>query len=386
MFFINSIKKCFVFCLFFLYCYINLAYTDDLTNNSNKIEGVVSYAHAVEQAAPAVVSIQTTQEIPLSSHPMFNDPIFRFFFGESIDRDDAKKTPQQKQLQLGLGSGVIIDKRGYVLTNNHVIKDASSIVVKLYNGVSIDAEIIGTDTRTDLAILKLKHKDLLKDVAVIQLGNSDNLRVGDVVLAIGNPFGFDNTVTQGIISALGSISVRSNEQQVSLGGWLDNLIQTDAAINPGNSGGALVDVYGNLIGINIAIISRSGGSQGIGFAIPINLAKNVMDQLIKTGYIVRGWLGTQLNDINKEIKEHLGFNENYGVYVQAVIRNSPAHKAGILPGDIIVKIDGLDVKSVNEAVKLVGSLQPDKSYSVEVFRKFKFLTFSVLIGQIPKEN
>lgn len=381
MFFLVSLRKI-VLCYFLFF---NIAFFFNCVK-SEEIKEVISYANAVEKAAPAVVSIQTTQEIPLSSHPMFNDPIFKFFFGESFDGDDSKPTPQQKQLQQGLGSGVIIDKRGYVLTNNHVIRDANSIIVKLHNGSFSEAEIIGTDSRTDLAILKIKHKDLLKSVPVIQLGNSDKLRVGDVVLAIGNPFGFDNTVTQGIISGLGSISARSNEQQISFGGWLDNLIQTDAAINPGNSGGALIDVYGNLVGINIAIISRSGGSQGIGFAIPINLAKDVMEQLIKTGYIVRGWLGTQLSDVNKEMKDHLGFNENYGVYVQAVVRNSPAHRAGILPGDIMVKINDFEIKSVNEAVKLVGSLQPNKSCSIEVFRKFKFLTFSVLVGQVPKEH
>lgn len=384
MFLIVFFKRwLFIYLLFFFT--VSMSFAHDI-DSDNDVRSIISYASAVEKAVPAVVSIQTTQEIPLSSHPMFTDPIFRFFFGDSLDNDEAKPNPQQKKLQQGLGSGVIIDKRGYVLTNNHVIKDASSIIVKLYNGFSSEADIIGTDSRTDLAILRLKNKDMLNSLPVIQLGNSDRLRVGDVVLAIGNPFGFDNTVTQGIISGLGSISERSNEQQVSFGGFLDNLIQTDAAINPGNSGGALIDVYGNLIGINVAIITRSGGSQGIGFAIPINLAKEVMEQLINNGYIVRGWLGTQLSDLTKEIKDHLNFNENYGVYVQAVIRNSPAHKAGILPGDIIVKINDTQIKSVNEAVKFVGSLQPNKSCSIEVFRKFRFLNFSVLIGQVPKEN
>jgi len=351
----------------------------------DEIRGIVSYANAVDKAAPGVVSIQTTQEIPLSTHPMFNDPLFKFFFGDSFESDEYRSLPQQKQMQQGLGSGVIIDKKGYVLTNNHVIKDATSITVKLSNGSTSEADVVGSDSRTDLAILKIKQKKLLKNLPVMSLGNSDNLRVGDVVLAIGNPFGFDNTVTQGIISGLGSVSARSNEQQVSFGGWLDNLIQTDAAINPGNSGGALIDVYGNLIGINIAIISRSGGSQGIGFAIPINLAKDIMEQLIKTGHIIRGWLGTQLNDVTKELREYLGFNETYGVYVQAIVRNSPAQKAGILPGDIIVKINNIEIKTVNEAVKLVGSLQPNKSCTVEIFRKFKFLSFSVLVGQLPKD-
>ncbi len=371
--------------LFFLFLFF-FSFSVVFANDDNLKSGFVSYSSAVEKAAPAVVSIQTTQEIPLNTHPMFNDPIFRFFFGESQDNDEHKNLPQQKQLQQGLGSGVIIDKKGYILTNNHVTKDATSIIIKLADGRTSEAEIVGNDSKTDLAILKIKQKELLKDLPIISIGTSDKLKVGDVVLAIGNPFGFDNTVTQGIISGLGSVSARSNEQQVSFGGWLDNLIQTDAAINPGNSGGALIDVYGNLIGINIAIISRSGGSQGIGFAIPINLAKEIMEQLIKTGHIIRGWLGTQLNDISKEIREHFGYTEKYGVYVQGVVRDSPAQKSGILPGDIILKIDNIEVKNVNEAVKLVGSLKPDKMYNIEVFRKFRYLVFSVLIGQLPKDS
>ncbi|CAB3976423.1 Putative serine protease HhoB [Candidatus Azoamicus ciliaticola] len=356
-------------------------------NNEEFVCENISYARAVEKAVHAVVSIQTVQEIQYTPHPSFDDPVFKFFFGEiPQDNYENKSNPLNKHFQQGLGSGVIVDKLGYILTNNHVIKDSNSISVKLYNGSSSAVELVGSDTRTDLAILKIKKKELLNNLPVISLGNSDILRVGDVVLAIGNPFGFDNTVTQGIVSGLGSVSARSNEQQVSFGGWLDNLIQTDAAINPGNSGGALIDVHGNLVGINLAIISRSGGSQGIGFAIPINLAKDIMEQLIKTGHIVRGWIGAQLQDISNELKSRLGYSEDYGVYVQGVIRNSPAQKAGILPGDIIVKINNIDVKSVSEAVKLVGSLQPNKNYSIEVFRKFKFYSFSVLISQVPKDQ
>ncbi|HIH2762922.1 MAG TPA: trypsin-like peptidase domain-containing protein [Candidatus Azoamicus sp.] len=365
------------------FCFFNFAFA----NNDEFVCENISYARAVEKAVHAVVSIQTVQEIQYTPHPSFDDPVFKFFFGEiPQDNYDNKNVPLNKHFQQGLGSGVIVDKLGYILTNNHVIKDSNSISIKLYNGTSSSVDLVGSDTRTDLAILKIKKKELLNNLPVISLGNSDTLRVGDVVLAIGNPFGFDNTVTQGIVSGLGSVSARSNEQQVSFGGWLDNLIQTDAAINPGNSGGALIDVHGNLVGINLAIISRSGGSQGIGFAIPINLAKDIMEQLIKTGHIVRGWIGAQLQDINSELKSRLGYSEDYGVYVQGVIRNSPAQKAGILPGDIIVKINNVDVKSVSEAVKLVGSLQPNKNYSIEVFRKFKFYSFSVLISQVPKDQ
>jgi serine protease DegQ len=371
------------FYLIFLFYFFNFVFA----NNDKFVCENISYARAVEKAVHAVVSIQTVQEIHYTPHPSFDDPVFKFFFGE-IPQDNYENKGNQlnKHFQQGLGSGVIVDKLGYILTNNHVIKDSNSISVKLYNGSSSTVELIGSDTRTDLAILKIKKKELLNNLPVISLGNSDVLRVGDVVLAIGNPFGFDNTVTQGIVSGLGSVSARSNEQQVSFGGWLDNLIQTDAAINPGNSGGALIDVHGNLVGINLAIISRSGGSQGIGFAIPINLAKDIMEQLIKTGHIVRGWIGAQLQDLSNELKSRLGYSEDYGVYVQGVIRNSPAQKAGILPGDIIVKINNIDVKSVSETVKLVGSLQPNKNYSIEVFRKFKVYSFSVLISQVPKDQ
>jgi len=375
----------------FLLCFCILFLTFNEFSYSNNIEkheimqGFISYSSAVERSAPAVVSIQTTQEIMINTNPMFNDPVFKFFFGDPFDSEEKNFIPQEKHLQQGLGSGVIVDKKGYVLTNHHVIKDANLITIKMPNGKISDADLLGFDARTDLAILKIKEENLLEDLPVILIGDSDKLKVGDVVLAIGNPFGFDNTVTQGIISALGSISARSSETQITFGGWLDNLIQTDAAINPGNSGGALIDVYGNLIGINIAIISKSGGSQGIGFAIPINFAKDIMYQLIHTGYIIRGWLGTQLNDLTKDMRDHLGFNDDTGVYVQAVVKQSPAQKSGILPGDIIIKIDNIEVKNVTDAVKLVGSLSPNKSYTVEIFRRFKVLTFSVLIGQLPKD-
>lgn len=344
----------------------------------------VSYYEAVAKSASAVVSIQTTQSIPLESHPMLNDPMFRFFFGDPDGKDGKREfVPYGKQLQQGLGSGVIVDARGYVLTNYHVIKDANAISVRFSNGLNSAAEVVGRDSKTDLAILKIKNESLLKDLTVISLGDSDSLRVGDTVLAIGNPFGFDNTVTQGIVSALGSVKARSNEQDIALGGWLDNLIQTDAAINPGNSGGALIDVEGSLVGINVAIISRSGGSQGIGFAIPINLAKVIMEQLINSGHIVRGWLGLQLSDISYDLKRYLGFDEDYGVYVQSVVKNGPAHEAGILIGDVIIKVNGDAIYSLADAVRLVCSLTPNEKYSIEVFRKFQFLSISVIMGQTP---
>ncbi len=366
--------------LIFFIMFTTLTVHGEIDNFTHK----VSYAEAVKKAAPAVVSIQTTQEIPIETHPMLTDPLFKFFFGDpSPNKEDY--LPHQKYMQQGLGSGVIVDKKGYILTNNHVIKDSSSIIVKFSNGTTSEAEIIGADSKTDLAILKIKNTALIDKISVISLGNSEVLRVGDVVLAIGNPFGFDNTVTQGIVSGLGSVSARSNEQQISLGGWLDNLIQTDAAINPGNSGGALINVHGELVGINIAIITKSGGSQGIGFAIPINLAKEIMDDLIKKGHVIRGWLGVQLTDTTKEIKDFLGFDKSYGVYIQSVIKYSPAWEGGLENGDIITKINDTTIFSLKDAVKLVSLLEPGKEYDIEIFRNFRFIKYKVTMGQFPRD-
>lgn len=353
------------------------------SHNKDDVASKVSYAEAVSKAAPAVVSIQTTQEMEIENHPMFKEPLFKFFFG-APDSEDEEYSNKRKQIQQGLGSGVIIDKRGYILTNNHVIKDASSIIIKFANGLTSGAKIIGTDTKTDLAVLKINESKIIDDLVIISLGDSEKLKVGDVVLAIGNPFGFDNTVTQGIVSGLGLLSKRSNEHQISLGGWLDNLIQTDAAINPGNSGGALIDVYGKLVGINIAIITKSGGSQGIGFAIPINLAKNIMEDLINKGHVVRGWLGVQLSELGEDFKNLLGYDKLYGIYVQSVIKNGPASNAGIMGGDIIVKINDIPMNSANDTVKFVSSLEPEKECIIEIFRSFRYIKYTIKIGQVPK--
>lgn len=348
---------------------------------------VVSYADAVAKAAPAVVSIQTTKEIPMDMHPLMQDPFFRYFFGDpNLQQGNSGSNglpPKNSELQKGLGSGVIVDKRGYVLTNNHVIKDTNSIVVKLQDGRTSEAKVVGHDSATDIAVLKIN----LKNLPIIEVGDSTKLRVGDVVLAIGNPFGLDRTVTQGIVSATGALSVRSNDQIAFGNGMLDNLIQTDAAINPGNSGGALIDAYGKLIGINMAIISHSGGHQGIGFAIPMDTAKNVMTQLIETGHIVRGWLGTQLRPIDDDMRKYLEISEKEGgVYVAATVRHSPAQQAGILPGDVIIKINNEKIKNIHRAVQLAGDLKPEQAYPIEVFRKGEYLTFSVRIKQRPENT
>lgn len=337
----------------------------------------ISYADAVIKAAPGVVSIQTTKEIPLAQNPLMQDPFFRFFFG---DQGMGQGMVPEDRIQQGLGSGVIIDPRGYVVTNNHVIRDTDTVKVKLSDGRTSEAKIIGVDSNTDLAVLKID----LKDLPAVTLGTSSDLRVGDIALAIGNPFGLDRTVTQGIISATGSLSERSKDKSPVFAGYLDNLIQTDAAINPGNSGGALIDSNGDVIGINMAILSRSGGSQGIGFAIPIDLAKNIVKQLIDNGEIIRGWIGIHLGEISEEIKKYLNYDKDEGVYVQATVNNSPAQKAGILPGDIITKINGTAIKNMDQTLRLVGDLKPNNSYPIEVFRRGETLNFSVLIKQRPK--
>ncbi|MEY3182641.1 MAG: hypothetical protein RLZ35_626 [Pseudomonadota bacterium] len=322
-----------------------------------------SYADAVEKAAPAVVSIKTTKEVSVSVHPFAQDPFFRQFFG-----DPSLMEPDSQQ-QLGLGSGVIVSEKGHILTNNHVIRGADTVTVTLQDGRTGEAKLIGSDPDTDLAVLKVE----LNKLPVIPLGSSKHLRPGDIVLAIGNPFGFDQSVTQGIISATERTGVEM--------GNLSSLIQTDAAINPGNSGGALIDMGGRLIGINTAIYSRSGGHQGIGFAVPIDQANAIMEQLISGKKITRGWLGVMLQNINSEIREQLGYKDQEGVYVRAITQGSPAQKAGLMPGDIIRKIDNKTVKEVTKATGLVAGLKAGENYSIEIQRKNDILTFTVKLGE-----
>lgn len=339
--------------------------------------GPTSYAESVALAAPAVVSIKTSKEIPIEQNPLYQDPLFRQFFGDPREYEQNSEnggtgTPEMQQ---GLGSGVIVSEKGYVLTNHHVIKGADSISVTLADGRTVDAKIIGVDPDTDLAVLQIQVEKL----PVIPMGASKVVRVGDVVLAIGNPFGLDKTVTHGIVSAM--------ERTGTDIGILENLIQTDAAINPGNSGGALINAYGHLIGINTAIYSKSGGNQGIGFAIPIDQAMNVMNQLITGGHIVRGYLGVSLQGLNKEIRDSINYKEQNGAYVRAIVRGSPAQKAGILPGDVVTKIENVVIKDEKTALQQVAHLAPGKNYSVEIFRRGEYLTFTVTLGERkqPKE-
>ncbi len=339
--------------------------------------GVCSYADSVALAGPAVVSINTTKEVSVEQNPLFQDPRFRFFFGDPNNNGDFQgrdeNTPNKKTLQ-GLGSGVIVDEKGYVLTNNHVVKDVDSIVVTLADGRTADATVVGSDPDTDLAVLKIK----LDKLPVIRLGSSQKLRVGDIVLAIGNPFGFDKTVTQGIVSATERTGLDI--------GILSNLIQTDAAINPGNSGGALIDARGNLVGINTAIVTQSEGNQGIGFAIPIDSATEVMQTLIEGKRIIRGYFGVIMSPLSPEVREAADYKTGEGAYVRAVVRGSPAQKAGILPGDVITKINDVVIKDEKIGLRTTAALTPGKNYPVEIFRKGDYLTFVVTPAERNQEK
>ena len=319
-----------------------------------------SFSPAARKAAPAVVSINTSKAAV--RHPRSNDPWFQFFFGDQ----------QQSQPQTGLGSGVIISPDGYILTNNHVVEGADEIDVTLTDSRRARARTIGTDPDTDLAILKIE----LDKLPVIVLGNSDQLAVGDQVLAIGNPFGVGQTVTSGIVSALGRSQLGINT--------FENFIQTDAAINPGNSGGALVDVNGNLLGINTAIYSRSGGSMGIGFAIPVSTAKMVLDGIVKDGQVTRGWIGVEPNELSPELVETFGVRASEGVILTGVLQDGPAALAGIRPGDVIVRVDDKAVTNVPTLLATVASLKPGAPASFQVQRGDRMLELAVTPGVRPR--
>ena len=313
--------------------------------------GSGSFSAAAKVASPAVVSINTSKAAARNPHA--EDPWFKFFFG---DQGQGQNQPQG-----GLGSGVIISPSGYILTNNHVIEGADEIEVILNDTRKTKAKVIGTDPDTDLAILKIE----LDKLPVIVLGNSDTLAVGDAVLAIGNPFGVGQTVTGGIVSALGRNQLGINT--------FENFIQTDAAINPGNSGGALVDVSGALMGINTAIYSRSGGSMGIGFAIPVSTAKQVLEGIVKDGQVTRGWIGVEPQEINAELLETFGIKpevlQTGGVIITGVLQNGPAAQAGLQPGDVITAVNGKGVASVSQLLTAVAGLKPGTSAPLTVMRK-----------------
>ncbi|VWD50656.1 Do family serine endopeptidase [Burkholderia contaminans] len=324
-----------------------------------------SYAEAAQKAMPAVVNVFSSKDGSLPPDPRAKDPLFRYFFG---DRNARK---QQDEPAANLGSGVIVSPEGYILTNQHVVDGADQIEVALADGRTGTAKVIGSDPETDLAVLKINMTDL----PTITLGRSDQSRVGDVVLAIGNPFGVGQTVTMGIISALGRNHLGINT--------FENFIQTDAPINPGNSGGALVDVNGNLLGINTAIYSRSGGSLGIGFAIPVSTARTVLESIITTGSVTRGWIGVEPQDVTPEIAESFGLTQKSGAIVAGVLQGGPADKAGIKPGDILISVNGDEITDTTKLLNTVAQIKPGTSTKVHVVRKGKAFDLNVVIGKRP---
>ncbi|HIC7209215.1 S1C family serine protease [Burkholderia stabilis] len=324
-----------------------------------------SYAEAAQKAMPAVVNVFSSKDGSLPPDPRAKDPLFRYFFG---DRNARK---QQDEPAANLGSGVIVSPEGYILTNQHVVDGADQIEVALADGRTATAKVIGSDPETDLAVLKINMTNL----PTITLGRSDQSRVGDVVLAIGNPFGVGQTVTMGIISALGRNHLGINT--------FENFIQTDAPINPGNSGGALVDVNGNLLGINTAIYSRSGGSLGIGFAIPVSTARTVLESIITSGSVTRGWIGVEPQDVTPEIAESFGLQQKSGAIVAGVLQGGPADKAGIKPGDILVAVNGEEITDTTKLLNVVAQIKPGTPTKVHVVRKGKEFDVSVVIGKRP---
>jgi serine protease Do len=323
-----------------------------------------------EAVKPAIVNISTEKTVKMKNAPFehfFDDPFFRRFFG---DRGGPFGGPHEYKSQ-ALGSGVIVSKDGYILTNNHVVKDADEIKVLLYDKRELKGKIIGSDPKTDLAIIKIDSNEL----PVLKVGDSDKLKVGSLVVAVGNPYGLSHTVTMGIVSAVGRANVGIADYE--------DFIQTDAAINPGNSGGALVNTKGELIGINTAIFSTSGGYQGIGFAIPSNMAKNVMESLIKHGKVVRGWLGVTIQDLTPELSKHFDIKAEKGVLISDVVEDSPAEKAGIKRGDLIIKYDGREVKNTYNLRNMAASTAPGSSVEVVILRNGKEKTLTVKIGELP---
>jgi Do/DeqQ family serine protease len=323
-----------------------------------------SYHGAVQRATPSVVNIFTSKEIRSPRHPLLNDPIFRRFFGDQI--------PEDAQRASSLGSGVIVSNTGYVLTNHHVVEAADEIEVALHDGKKLLAKVVGNDPETDLAVLRVNAENL----PAITFGSSDALKVGDVVLAIGNPFGVGQTVTGGIVSALGRTGLGINT--------FENFIQTDAAINPGNSGGALVDVGGNLVGINTAIFSRSGGSMGIGFAIPVSTAKMVLEQIVKNGSVTRGWIGVEVQEITPAVAESFKLQGTRGALIAGVLRGGPADKAGVKPGDVLVEIEGKPVADPTSMLNLIAALAPGNSAKMKLKRAGKEVDANITVGRRPK--
>lgn len=334
---------------------------------SQIIETTKAFSEIVRAVSPAVVNISTTKVIRRDAIPFSDDPFFDLFKGFR-DFGLPKKWKEQS-----LGSGVIVSSGGYIITNNHVVEQSEDIRVILYDKRSFKGKIVGSDPKTDIAVVKISADKL----PVVPLGDSDRLQVGEFVLAIGNPFGLSHTVTMGIISAVGRANVGIADYE--------DFIQTDAAINPGNSGGPLVNIKGELIGINTAIFSRSGGYQGIGFAVPSNMARSVMDQIMKQGKIVRGWLGVTIQDMTPELSQKFGLKDSKGALVSDVTKGSPAEKAGIMRGDIILEFNGKSIESVGSLRNIVAQSRVDSQVAIKILRNGKEFKVTAVVAELPKE-
>ena len=326
------------------------------------------YSVAAKKAMPSVVNIFTSSKMTEPNlHEQFkDDPLYKHFFGEQPDGNE------EDQPESSLGSGVIVSDKGLILTNDHVVASADEIEVALADGRKLSAKVVGTDPDTDLAVLQVDAKDL----PAITFAASDKLSVGDVVLAIGNPFGVGQTVTQGIVSALGRNHLGINTYE--------NFIQTDASINPGNSGGALIDAEGNLVGVNSAIYSRNGGSMGIGFAIPASLAKQVMEQIAVSGSVTRGWIGIEAQDITPELAESFKLAQARGSLIAGVLRNSPADLAGVKAGDVLLAINDKEVADSSSMLNLIAVLKPNEKAVLKIARAEKDIEIKVTVGKRPK--
>jgi serine protease Do len=332
-----------------------------------------SYANVIKKVTPAVVKIETTTKIEgtsMQQMPGFDDPFWRRFFGDQFGGGNFRGQ-MPPQIEHGLGSGVIVTKDGYIMTNNHVVDGAKEVKVTLQDGREFTAKVVGRDPKSDIAVVKVDANDL----PTISLADSEKVEVGDVVLAIGNPFGVGQTVTSGIVSA-------KNRGNMGIEDYED-FIQTDAAINPGNSGGALIDIDGRLIGINTAILSRSGGSQGVGFAIPSNLARNVMESLVKNGKVTRGYLGVVIQTITPDLQQEFNLKDNKGALVGDVTPNSPAEKAGLKDGDVVTEFNGHPVTDSRRLQLDVAATAPGSTVPMTILRDGTKKSLEVTVKQLP---
>ena len=343
------------------------AHAQDRRVPASQNELRLSYAPIVQRVTPAVVNVYAAKVVQ-NRNPLLDDPVFRRFFGVPGQ--------QPEKMQRSLGSGVMVDPSGLVVTNNHVIEGADQVKISLADKREFEAEIVLKDTRTDLAVLRVKNAK--EKFATLDFSNSDDLQVGDVVLAVGNPFGVGQTVTAGIVSALGRTHLGINT--------FENFIQTDAAINPGNSGGALVDASGNLVGINSAIYSRTGGSQGIGFAIPVSIARKVMEQIIKSGSVTRGWVGVEVQDLSPELAESFSLKSAEGALIAGVLKGGPADVGGIRPGDILLAVNGRVVADSASLLNLIAALKPGEDAQLTVARKQQTLNLKIQVGRRPMQR